>query len=120
MAYYEEVFGATDIKRLLVNPQQASSFDISEDEASNATMYSNFEIAGTTILASVSFGKPFAINESISLLIGYDINNEADVKEVEALYDRVKDHGTINVEMPLEEQFCDNKMGAFTDKYNVR
>jgi PhnB protein len=120
IAYYEEVFGATDVKRLPVDPQQASNFGISEDDADNATMHSDFKIAGTTILASDSFGKPSAINESISLLIDYDVNDEADVKEVEALYDRVKDHDTINVEMPLEEQFWGGKMGSFTDKYNVR
>ncbi|SCT00675.1 VOC family protein [Staphylococcus caeli] len=118
LAYYEEVFGATNITRLPVGKEQAAQFNMSPEDADNATMHSQFDIAGTTILASDSFGRAQKINNGISLLIDYDINNEDDAKEVEALYDRVKD--TVDVEMPLEEQFWGGKMGAFTDKYNVR
>jgi len=118
LAYYEEVFGATNITRLPVGKEQAAQFNMSPEDADNATMHSQFDIAGTTILASDSFGRAQKINNGISLLIDYDINNEDDAKEVEALYDRVKD--TVDVEMPLEEQFWGGKMGVFTDKYNVR
>lgn len=118
LAYYEEVFGATNITRLPVGKEQAAQFNMSPEDADNATMHSQFDIAGTTILASDSFGRAQKINNGISLLIDYDVNNEDDAKEVEALYDRVKD--AVDVEMPLEEQFWGGKMGSFTDKYNVR
>lgn len=72
-------------------------------EAANATMHAQFDIAGTTVLASDSFGRAERINNGISLLIDYDINNEDDTREVEALYHRVKE--AVDVEMPLEEQF---------------
>ncbi|WP_436862172.1 VOC family protein [Staphylococcus caeli] len=118
LTYYEEVFGATNITRLPVGKEQAAQFNMSPEDADNATMHSQFDIAGTTILASDSFGRAQKINNGISLLIDYDVNNVDDAKEVEALYDRVKD--AVDVEMPLEEQFWGGKMGAFTDKYNVR
>ncbi|MGM7692155.1 VOC family protein [Staphylococcus saprophyticus] len=106
LAYYEEVFGATNITRLPVGKDQAAHFNMSEAEAANATMHAQFDIAGTTVLASDSFGR------------AERINNEDDTREVEALYHRVKE--AVDVEMPLEEQFWGGKMGAFTDKYNVR
>lgn len=118
LAYYEEVVGATNITRLPVGKDQAAHFNMSEAEAANATMHAQFDIAGTTVLASDSFGRAERINNGISLLIDYDINNEDDTREVEALYHRVKE--AVDVEMPLEEQFWGGKMGAFTDKYNVR
>lgn len=103
LAYYEEVFGATNITRLPVGKDQAAHFNMSEAEAANATMHAQFDIAGTTVLASDSFGRAERINNGISLLIDYDINNEDDTREVEALYRRVKE--AVDVEMPLEEQF---------------
>lgn len=118
LAYYEEVFGATNITRLPVGKEQAANFKMSEADADHATMHAQFDIAGTTILASDSFGRAEKINNGISLLIDYDVNNKDDAKEVEALFDRVKE--SVDVEMPLEEQFWGGKMGAFTDKYNVR
>lgn len=101
LAYYEEVFGATNITRLPVGKDQAAHFNMSEAEAANATMHAQFDIAGTTVLASDSFGRAERINNGISLLIDYDINNEDDTREVEALYHRVKE--AVDVEMPLEE-----------------
>ncbi|MDU0419377.1 VOC family protein [Staphylococcus simulans] len=120
LKYYEEVFGATDIQRLAVDPSQAENFGVSEEEADNKTMHSEFTIASVTLYASDAFGKDVQINEGISLLIDYDINDEADAKRVEALYDKVKDDESVHVDMPLAEQFWGGKMGSFTDKYNVR
>ena len=120
LKYYEEVFGATDINRLPVDPSQAEGFGVSKEEAPDKTMHSEFTIAGVTLFASDAFGKDVKINEGISLLIDYDINDEADSKRVEDLYNKVKDSDTVDVDMPLEEQFWGGKMGSFTDKYNVR
>lgn len=38
LAYYEEVFGATDVKRLEVGEEQASHFGMTKEEAQEATM----------------------------------------------------------------------------------
>ena len=120
LAYYEAVFGATDIQRLPVDANQAINFGLAETEAENATMHAEFKIAGTTVLASDAFGGNSKINDSIALLIDYDLNNEADTREVEALYERVSQHESIEVAMPLAEQFWGGKMAVFTDKYNVK
>ena len=45
------------------------------------------------------------INNGISLLIDYDVNDKDDAERVENFYDRIKDHESLNIEMPLAEQF---------------
>ncbi|HDK4568610.1 TPA: glyoxalase/bleomycin resistance/extradiol dioxygenase family protein [Staphylococcus aureus] len=74
LAYYEEVFGATDVKRLEVGEEQASHFGMTKEDAD----------------------------------------------KVEAFYEKIKDHSSIEIELPLADQFWGGKMGIFTDKYGVR
>ncbi|EJG0097743.1 VOC family protein, partial [Staphylococcus pseudintermedius] len=120
LEYYEEVFGATEINRLPVTKEQAGHFGLSQEDATDATMHAEFTIASTQLFASDSFGKAASINGAISLMLDYDVNVGEDAQEIEALYDRVKDHNSITVEMPLAEQFWGGKMGVFTDRYGIR
>ena len=120
LKYYEEVFGATNIKRLEVGEDQAEHFGMTKEQAKEATMHSEFEIVGVKILGADSFSRIQPINNGISLLIDFDINDQADVEIVETFYDKIKDHDSIDVELPLSEQFWGGKMGVFTDKYGVR
>lgn len=120
LAYYEEVFGATDIKRLDVGEEQAAHFGMSKEQAQEATMHAEFEIVGIKVLCSDSFGRADKINNGISLLIDYDVNNKEDATKIEAFYNQLKNHDSIDIEMPLADQFWGGKMGAFTDKYGVR
>lgn len=53
-------------------------------------------------------------------MLNYDINNKDDEKEIQALYDRVKEHPSVTVEMPFEDQFWGGKMGVLKDQYGVR
>ncbi len=46
LAYYEEVFGATDVKRLEVGEEQASRIFGMTKEAQEATMHAEFEVLG--------------------------------------------------------------------------
>ncbi|PKR01404.1 VOC family protein, partial [Staphylococcus aureus] len=78
LAYYEEVFGATDVKRLEVGEEQASHFGMTKEEAQEATMHAEFEVLGVKVLCSDSFGRADKINNGISLLIDYDVNNKED------------------------------------------
>lgn len=48
-------------------------------------MHADFKIAGTTVLASDAFDGNSEINDSVALLIDYDLNNEADTTTIEAL-----------------------------------
>ncbi|EHD0818427.1 VOC family protein [Staphylococcus pseudintermedius] len=120
LEYYEEVFGTTEINRLPVTKEQAGHFGLSQEDATDATMHAEFTIASTQLFASDSFGKAASINGAISLMLDYDVNVGEDAQEIEALYDRVKDHNSITVEMPLAEQFWGGKMGVFTDRYGIR
>ena len=52
------------------------------------------------------------INNGISLLIDFDTNDKTDSERVENFYNKIKDHESINIEMPLEEQFWGGKMGT--------
>ncbi|NGA98369.1 VOC family protein, partial [Staphylococcus aureus] len=40
--------------------------------------------------------------------------------KVEAFYEQIKDHSSIEIELPFADQFWGGKMGIFTDKYGVR
>ncbi|WP_201748771.1 VOC family protein [Staphylococcus delphini] len=120
LEYYEEVFGATEINRLPVTKEQAGHFGLSQEDVTDATMHAEFTIASTQLFASDSFSKAASISGAISLMLDYDVNVAEDAQEIEALYDRVKDHDSITVEMPLAEQFWGGKMGVFTDRYGIR
>ena len=120
LAYYEEVFGATDILRLPVDEEQAQQFGVDPSRAHDATMHSEFSIANVQLFASDSFGSDDKLNGAISLMLNYDINRQEDEKEIQALYDRVKDHPSITVELPFEDQFWGGKMGVLKDQYGVR
>ncbi len=105
LAYYEEVFGATDVKRLEVGEEQASHFGMTKEEAQEATMHAEFEVLGVKVLCSDSFGRADKINNGISLLIDYDVNNKEDADKVEAFYEQIKDHSSIEIELPFADQF---------------
>ena len=99
------MFGATNVNRLAVGEEQAENFGLTKDQADEATMHAEFEILGVKILCSDSFGRVENINNGISLLIDYDVNDKDDAERVENFYDRIKDHESLNIEMPLAEQF---------------
>ena len=120
IAYYEEVFGAKNVKRLEVSEEQAEQFGMTKEQAAEATMHAEFEVLGVKILCSDSFGRVENINNGISLLIDFDVNNQDDSDRVQQFYDEIKDHDSLDIEMTLKEQFWGGKMGAFTDKYGVR
>ncbi len=112
LAYYEEVFGATDVKRLEVGEEQASHFGMTKEEAQEATMHAEFEVLGVKVLCSDSFGRADKINNGISLLIDYDVNNKEDADKVEAFYEQIKDHSSIEIELPFADQFWGGKWAS--------
>lgn len=83
-------------------------------------MHAEFEVLGVKILCSDSFGCVATINNGISLLIDFDVNDQQDSERVQQFYNKIKDHESLNIELPFAEQFWGGKMGVFTDKYGVR
>ena len=100
--------------------EEQEQFGMTKEQAAEATMHAEFEVLGVKILCSDSFGRVENINNGISLLIDFDVNNQDDSDRVQQFYDEIKDHDSLDIEMPLKEQFWGGKMGAFTDKYGVR
>ncbi|RXK17464.1 VOC family protein [Macrococcus sp. DPC7161] len=119
LAYYEEVFGATDINRLPVGPEQAGQFGVDPAVAEDMTMHSEFKVAGHKLYAADKFGKAGDFNASISLSINWAKDNAEDTKAMTELFDRVAAHPDTKVEMPIGEQFWGGVMGALKDKYGV-
>ncbi len=84
-------------------------------------MHAEFEVLGVKVLyVSDSFGRADKINNGISLLIDYDVNNKEDADKVEAFYEQIKDHSSIEIELPLADQFWGGKMASLPIKYGVR
>ena len=110
------------LKRQKIRSERRTSGTIWHDKrtGAEATMHAEFEVLGVKILCSDSFGRVENINNGISLLIDFDVNNQDDSDRVQQFYDEIKDHDSLDIEMPLKEQFWGGKMGAFTDKYGVR
>lgn len=111
IAYYEEVFGAKNVKRLEVSEEQAEQFGMTKEQAAEATMHAEFEVLGVKILCSDSFGRVENINNGISLLIDFDVNNQDDSDRVQQFYDEIKDHDSLDIEMPLKRTILGWKNG---------
>ena len=110
------------LKTSKIRSERRTSGTIWHDKEKNRRSYNarEFEVLGVKILCSDSFGRVENINNGISLLIDFDVNNQDDSDRVQQFYDEIKDHDSLDIEMPLKEQFWGGKMGAFTDKYGVR
>ena len=74
LAYYEEVFGATDVKRLEVGEEQASHFGMTKEEAQEATMHAEFEVLGVKVLCSDSFGRADKINNGMLIKLKHSMS----------------------------------------------
>ncbi|EOQ04471.1 VOC family protein [Bacillus cereus] len=119
MAYYEKVFGATDLARLPVQKEMAAKFNITEEQLEDSTMHASFSIAGNVILCSDSFGRNVSPNEFVSMCIDFNSEDPTDEQKMVDLYNRVVDSGEVTLSVPLEKQFWGGKMGMFIDKYGV-
>ena len=91
-----------------MSEEQAEQFGMTAE----ATMHAEFEVLGVKILCSDSFGRE-NINNGISLLIDFDVNNQDDSDRVQQFYDEIKDHDSLDIEMPLKEQFWGGKWAPY-------
>ncbi|WP_414044072.1 VOC family protein [Macrococcus animalis] len=119
LAYYEEVFGATDVNRLPVGKEQAGQFGVDPEQAEEMTMHSSFKVAGHIIYAADRFNKAGDFNNSIVLSLNWDKESVEDTAKMTALFNKVAAHADTKVEMPIAEQFWGGVMGALDDKYGV-
>lgn len=119
LAYYEEVLGAKNIRRLPVGADQAEEFGVSAEQASEMTMHSQFEVLGATIMAADNFKGEELGYSGVSIMLDVNSEDEESMAEAKAFWHHLSDSGQVTVNMPFEEQFWGGAMGDFTDKYGV-
>ena len=83
--YYKDVLGATNISRMPLAEEQAEQLGVPIEKASDLTMHSQFDILGSTVMATDNFMKvdPL-VYDSISILIDLDSEDEQAVSQADA------------------------------------
>ncbi|GAC43703.1 VOC family protein [Paenibacillus popilliae] len=119
LAYYEEVFGATNIMRMPVNKEQAETFGVSLEHLEDTTIHASFSVLGADLLCSDCFGQSVQNGNQISIMLDVNSEDEKAVKEADEFFEKVANSRTVEVKMPYEDQFWGGKMGQFVDKYGI-
>ncbi len=119
LEYYEEFFGATNIRRVKVEPNQAEEFNVPLDKIDDATMHAEFRILGAELYCSDSFGNDVGPTRQISIMLDVNWEDEKALKESNDFFDKLAKSGQVEISMPYEEQFWGGKMGQFVDKYGI-
>jgi PhnB protein len=118
ITYYEEVFGATLISHMPLSKEMAEQFGVSTAFLENSTMHAEMRIEGIRVLCSDRFGGENKF-EGIGLMIDFNIEDEAELARMHALWERVSASHTLDVHFPLSQQFWGGWMGQFNDAYGV-
>ncbi len=111
LAYYEEVLGAKNIRRVPVAAEQAKEFGLSEEQAAEMTMHSQFDILGTTIMAADNFQHEALSYTGISILLDLNSEDKEAMAEAQEFWKHLSDSGKVTINMPFEEQFWGGAMG---------
>ncbi|KRM12159.1 glyoxalase/bleomycin resistance/extradiol dioxygenase family protein [Paucilactobacillus suebicus] len=119
MAYYKEVFGATNISRLPVSEDQAEYYGMMPSNLEDTTYHGEFEVAGTKILCSDAFMAEPQPSSLISILLDFDSNDTDDTKIAEDLFNKVTESDTVRVILPYSPQANGDRMGQFVDHYGI-
>lgn len=118
--YYKEVLGATNIYRVPVSVEQAEQFGITDEKLDLATMHSQFDILGTTIMAADNFSDDILSYSGFSILLDLNSEDDQELNKAKIFWRNATESGQVKVNMPFEEQFWGGAMGDFIDKYGVR
>ncbi|AVK64799.1 VOC family protein [Lactobacillus sp. CBA3606] len=120
IAYYQRVFGATDIYRLSPKPEQAQQFGLPADaDLNNLTMHAGFSILGTKFECADAFQGTPKPSAQITLMLDINSEDAASAQAATAFYQRLVDSGEVTITMPFETQFWGGKMGQFTDAFGI-
>ncbi|KXT63521.1 PhnB protein / putative DNA binding 3-demethylubiquinone-9 3-methyltransferase domain protein [Lactococcus sp. DD01] len=103
-----------------VSEEQAEQFGIPQEKLNEATMHSQFDILGTTIMAADNFHCDDLSYTGFSILLDLNSEDEVALKKAQAFWKYVLESGEVEINMPFEEQFWGGAMGDFIDKYGVR
>lgn len=120
LAYYQEVFGATDIYRLSPQPGQVEQFQLPADaDLDNLTIHGGFSVLGMSFQVADSFRGPVQSSNQVDMILDINGDDPASVQAAEDFYAHLVASGEVTIDMPFDTQFWGGKMGHFTDKYGI-
>lgn len=120
LAYYQTVFGATDVYRFSPQPEQAKQFHLPADaDLESLTIHAGFTVLGMSFQCADSFRGPVQSSNQVDMILDINGDDAASVKAADAFYQHLVASGEVTIDMPYEEQFWGGKMGHFTDKYGI-
>ncbi|MFC6275188.1 VOC family protein [Levilactobacillus tangyuanensis] len=120
LAYYQRVFGATDVYRFSPQPEQAKQFHLPEGaDLESMTIHGGFTVLGMSFQCADSFRGPVKPSNQVDIILDIDGDDASSVSAAEAFYDKLAASGEVTIDMPFETQFWGGKMGHFTDKYGI-
>lgn len=120
VAYYQDVFGATEVYRLSPDQQQAQALNLPPDtNLADITIYGGFKIMDLNFCFSDASGDQPQASNQVSVML--DINSQDPTAEAALLklYQRVVGSRQVTVKVPYKTQFWGNKMGTVIDRYGV-
>lgn len=120
LAYYQDVFGITDIQRESPTEKQAEDMSLNADvNLDDLTLKGSFKILGKQVFCADSFlGKP-VVSSLISLMIEVDLHDSEASSALQKLYDRVVESEEVKVIVTFEKKSSGNKYGQIVDKYGI-
>ncbi|AYM02351.1 glyoxalase/bleomycin resistance/extradiol dioxygenase family protein [Levilactobacillus yiduensis] len=120
VAYYQEVFGATDVYRLSPDRKQAEIFGVPAGvDLADITMYGGFKILGLNFSFSDAFGGQTQPSNQVSVMLDINSADATAVQALDDLYAKLMASGKVTVKMPYTQQFWGNKMGTIVDQYGI-
>ena len=119
LAYYQDVFGATNVYRISPTAAEAEQYGLEPDvDLASLTMRGGFRILGLDVkCADALMGQPTS-STLISLMLVVDEDDSESVKALTALYQRLIE-ADVKVLNPFGDQSQGGKMGQVVDAYGI-
>lgn len=119
LAYYQGVFGATNVYRVSPTADEAEQYGLEPDvDLDQLTMIGGFQILGLDVqCADALMGRPTS-STLISLMIQVDEDDSEAVKALTGLYQRLV-KPDVKVISPFTTQRQGGKMGQIVDAYGI-
>ncbi|GEO69775.1 VOC family protein [Levilactobacillus acidifarinae] len=119
LAYYQDVFGATNVYRVSPTADEAEQYGLEPDvDLDQLTMRGGFQLLGLDVqCADALMGQPTS-STLISLMLVVDEDDNDSVKELLALYQRLI-KSDVKVINPFADQTQGGKMGQIVDAYGI-
>lgn len=120
LAYYEDVFGASDVYRFSPSAEQAQQFGLPADaDLESMTIHAGFSVLGMSFQCADAFRGAPTPSKQVDMILDINGDDPASVQAAEDFYDHLQASGKVTIDMPFAPQFWGGKMGHFTDQYGI-